>query len=409
MIKFKKLYAILVMVCCGLFVFSKYVLQVYPGMIATPLMQAFQLDATHLGYLASFYFYAYLVAQLLAGPLVDATGLRISGTLAIIVGAIGAWWFAHATTFWSAGLARACMGLASGFAVVCYFKSAVVFFEERHLGLINGLMVTAVVAGAIWGQIPLAYCVQHWGWQSTLRQVGYAMFGLSLLFFALNNRQEMTQAFQWRLLKNLINYRNLLLLCYSGLIFMPLSVFGGLWGAPFLAACGFTTHQTGWLISLAYIGFGLGSPLLGYIADRFQRRFAVMCYSTYVTTFALLMVLYLPWVSALWLGFILFIFGFSLGGFVLCFQLTSKINLPMLAATAIALVNSGDALLGAITEPLIGMVLDHSWTGITNAQGVHVFSQHAYIKGLSLLLIYAILACILITTAVQKIAKRYQW
>ena len=63
----------------------------------------------------------------------------------------------------------------------------------------------------------------------------------------------------------------------------------------------------------------------------------------------------------------------------------------MLAATIVALINTGDAIFGAFSEPLTGKILDMNWHGdIVN--GVHHFSLHNYHVSLSILPVYLILA-----------------
>jgi hypothetical protein len=66
-----------------------------------------------------------------------------------------------------------------------------------------------------------------------------------------------------------------------------------------------------------------------------------------------------------------------------------------LAATVIALINSGDGIFGSFSEPLVGKVLDLGWNGkILN--GIHYFSVDNYRVALSLLPIYLVLAIVLL-------------
>ena len=62
-----------------------------------------------------------------------------------------------------------------------------------------------------------------------------------------------------------------------------------------------------------------------------------------------------------------------------------------MAATIIALINTGDALFGAVTEPAIGWILDKFWQG-EMLNGAPYFSVETYRIGLVLLPIYLVLA-----------------
>ena len=87
----------------------------------------------------------------------------------------------------------------------------------------------------------------------------------------------------------------------------------------------------------------------------------------------------------------LFVFGFGTGSFMLGFALGKEMNTLVLAATVIAIINIGDAIFGAFTEPLIGKLLDTFWQGKVVA-GVHYFSVHDYHLVFILLPVYLLVA-----------------
>jgi hypothetical protein len=95
------------------------------------------------------------------------------------------------------------------------------------------------------------------------------------------------------------------------------------------------------------------------------------------------------------LSILLFVFGFGLGAFMLVFAMGKEINLPSLTATVIAMINTSDAVLDALTEPFIGKLLDLSWDG-TIVNGVHQFSLHSYYIALGVLPVYLFVAAALL-------------
>ena len=80
---------------------------------------------------------------------------------------------------------------------------------------------------------------------------------------------------------------------------------------------------------------------------------------------------------------------------MLGFVIGKEINKIALAATVIALINTGDAIFGAISEPLIGKFLDRGWAGQI-VKGVHYFSVHDYHQAFLLLPVYLLIAVILV-------------
>jgi MFS family permease len=190
--------------------------------------------------------------------------------------------------------------------------------------------------------------------------------------------------------------QNWMLTLYGGLAFSPLAVFGGLWGNPFLQqAYEINKTQSASLVSLVFVGLGVGSPLLGMLSDRLGERRNLMIISTLLSCLSITLVLYCHGLPIWLLGVLLFSFGFTLGAFVLVFTIGKELNKAHLTATVIAMINASDAVLDAITEPAIGKLLDLGWDG-KMVDGVHYFSLHIYRYALSVLPLYLFLAAILL-------------
>jgi MFS family permease len=192
------------------------------------------------------------------------------------------------------------------------------------------------------------------------------------------------------------NKQNWLLLCYGGLAFASIAVFGGLWGYPFLQqAYQLNKMLAGSMISLIVLGLGIGSPLIGIISGYLGDRRNIMFYSTLISCVSISLVLYCPWLPLWAVGTLLFVFGFALGAYMLTFVLGKELNSLSVTATVVGMINIGDALLTGITEPVIGKLLDMGWDGkIIN--GVHYFSLHSYQVALSVLPLYMIVAALLL-------------
>jgi ABC-type Fe3+-siderophore transport system permease subunit len=119
-----------------------------------------------------------------------------------------------------------------------------------------------------------------------------------------------------------------------------------------------------------------------------------MLVTTLVSCIAISLVLYCP-LSAFFLSVLLFVFGFGLGSFMLVFAMGKEINHWSLTATVVAMINTSDAVLDALTEPFIGKLLDLNWDG-RMTHGVHQFSLHNYHIALSILPLYLILGALLL-------------
>lgn len=401
---FRAIYPWVVIALCALFLFYKYILQVSPSVMTNELMRFFHIHAAGLGNLAATFFYAYLVMQLFAGPMLDKYSPRVLMSSAIFVSAFGTLVFSVAHVLWIAALGRMLVGVGAAFATVGYMKMAAVYFPPRHFAFVGGLLATAAMVGAVLGETPLAYMVHIFGWHQSLFDIALAGFFVAFLFFLVVRDKKKDIASGHRLPKAakqplgwqdflviLKRRQNWMLAFYSGMAFAPVAVFGGLWGNPFLQeAYHFGRLEAANYISLIFVGLAVGGPLLGWLSDRYQVRLRVMAAGTAVALVSMSAVIYLPMAHIL-LASMLFIFGVGTGSFMLGFATGKDINPTKLAATVIALINTGDAIFGAVTEPLVGKMLDHLWQG-RSLLGVHYYTVKSYQMSLSILVLYLLLA-----------------
>ncbi len=389
----------------ALFMFYKFALEVSPSVMTKTLMQTFQINGTQLGNLAACYFYAYLLLQIPAGLLLDKFGPRKTTTIAIVFCALGSLLFANADSLFIAGVGRFVTGAGAAFAAVNCLKLIANWFPYKQFAFMAGLMMTMAMLGAVGGQAPLAAFIQKLEWRHAIEVIGIAGLVLAALFWlvvqdrAPNHTRERhvvsTKISLGESIKQVFqNGQSWWLSIYSGFAFAPVMVFGGLWGVSFIGeAFGLNHNVSAQMVSMIFIGFAIGAPVFGWFSDWLGRRRIVMLWGTIVALLSISAVIYAPGVSSSMLGALLFLFGFSISSFLLCFTMIREINLPILAATAIGFMNAFDALLGALSDPLTGKFLDSVWDGRL-VEGARVFSVSAYKTAFLTLPVFLILSLI---------------
>lgn len=399
-----RFYPWLVITLAAFFLFYKYVLQVSPSIMADELMQAFQIDGTGFGNLAATFFYSFLITQLFAGVLLDKYSPRLFTTGALLCCAVGTYYFSHAGNLLAAMSARTLMGVGAAFATVSYMKMAGLWFKPERFAFVSGFLVSAAMLGAVAGQTPLSLLVQSVGWRHSLLICAVIGLVLAILFYLLvrdgpkHSVAPMagTQAtpFSWSdIWAVLSNKQNWFITLYSGLAFSPIDAFAGLWSIPFLKEA-YHLNQThaASLVSFIFLGLAVGSPLLGLLSDRLGCRQRVMLVNGFIALLSITTVIYISELPLWLLGALLFIFGFSTGAFMLGFVLGRELNKLAVAATVIALINTGDVIFSALTEPLIGKLLD-SHHGQGNV-ATSAFSLADYHYALGIIPIYILLSLI---------------
>lgn len=399
--------AILIISLCGAFLFYKYILQNFPSIMAPQLMEAFHLQGLGLGVLSGVYFWTYLIVPLFAGIALDYYGTRWVTGGAILCCAIGIFVFSHAEQLNWAIWGRTLTGVGVSFATVAYLKLASTWFEKKYYAVLTSILVAAAMVGAICGQMPLAWLIQQVGWRQSLADLGWIGLVLAFLFILYvkdypssivlknsKNNKAIEKSHMWQDLLLIIKRKqNWLLTGYSGLAFSPIVIFCGLWGNPFLQQAYHLDKLTSpTLISLVFVGLAIGSPLFAVFANRIRNRCNFMFYSTLVSAASITLVIYAHPMPMVMLAALLFLFGFSLGAFPIIFVIGKESNPIHLAGTAISLINASDAFLDAITEPMIGKLLD----SFGNGGASHDFSLFSYHVALAVLPLYQIIGAFLL-------------
>jgi len=379
------------------FYFFEFMLQVSPSVMVPNLMRSFDVTARNLGLLASTYFFVYAPMQLPVGILLDRFGPRRLLLVAAMTCTLGAFLFSIATSFALAVISRGLIGFGSAFAIVGCMKVISNWFPANRFAMMLGLVVMIGMLGAVFGQAPLAILVTHFDWRHTMQILAIAgCLIVILMFFILHDHPESkiqpfepsdteTQIAQlFKGLKLVIrNSQTWLASVYGCLMFAPTLAFAGLWGVPFLEqAYSLSPSVAAANVSLIFIGWAVGSPLAGWISDQVGRRKITMYSGTLGALVCISAVIYLPTMPIFLLQVSLFLFGVFSSGFLMAFPIVKEINPPDYNATAMGFVNTLNSFGGAILQPLVGMLLDMFWSGMTN-RGAHVYSTYEYQLALS--------------------------
>src|SRR3546814_15297651 len=95
--------------------------------------------------------------------------------------------------------------------------------------------------------------------------------------------------------------------------------FGGLWGVPYLErAHDLPKAEAAGLVSVLFVGWGIGAPVWGIVSDRLSRRRPFIAGGGVLATAGLAAAIYLPGVSLLPPSGILFFPGVGASCCVLC-------------------------------------------------------------------------------------------
>ncbi|OJY13125.1 MAG: MFS transporter [Legionella sp. 40-6] len=370
------------------FYLYEFILQVAPSVMAAPMMKTFGVTGEGFGFIAAFYFYAYAPTQLPAGVLYDRYGPRKLMTFAIILCALGSAFFASTDSILTACIGRFLIGIGSAFSFIGVLVLLSRWFPPHYFAILAGVAQLMSSVGAIFGEMPLAYLIEQVGWREAsfiLAAIGLVLavfFWIYIRDYPHQQTQKVPEHYlrqEWKRLVAVCKHSHTWIIGgYAFAIWTPIAVFAALWGVPYLQEkFQISTVTASGLCSLIWIGIGIGSPLLGWLSDKMCSRRIALIISAFLGLFATSILLYFPGLSYGWAPLVLFIFGLGAGGQTVSFAVVKENNQPELVGTASGFNNLSVLIGGALFQPLVGLILQHtgSWRVV---QGIHIYSVESY-------------------------------
>ena len=406
---------------CGLgaaFYCYEYLLRITPSVMSEELRQAFHLDATAFGNLAAFYYYAYTPMQLPVGVLMDRYGPRRLLIFASLVCAFGTYLFSLHEYLFVAQLGRFLVGFGSAFAFVGVLKLATLHLPPNRFGMIAGLTTTLGMVGAMAGDIVLVGLVKVYGWSLTILLsaiAGIILAGIIALIMPKTARQNLqhTTAVSTDfkiLIQGLLKLMRNPYLWLNGLVgalmYLSLSVFGELWGPPYLQGTrGFTPTEAAHAISMVFLGWAVGGPIAGWFSDFIRNRRLPLIIGAIFTGIVISIIFYVPGLSKTALFILLFLFGIASSAQSIVFAVAKESSPLHLSGIAIAFTNMLVMLGGALLQPIVGWLLDLRWGGEVINQ-LRVYSPDSYHFALFAIpagaLLAVVILCFMKETAPEK-------
>lgn len=375
---------------CGLaaaFYCYEYLLRITPGLMIPELQLAFSvngayLDATLIGHLSAFYYYAYTPMQLPVGLLMDRYGPRWILTFAVICCAAGTWVFGSTTSFWMAAFGRFWIGFGSAFAFVGVLKLASTWLPPNRFAMVSGLATTLGMIGAMMGGVILTDLIQTIGWRDTILYSSYVGFILvPIIWLVVRDAPSEAQAAALENLppksENISSYRQLwneirfsmrnpqiwLNGVIGGLLMMPTVVFPELWGKLYLQTVHqFAPSEASRAVMLIFLGWAVGGPIAGLSSDWMRRRRTPLIIGSLLTTILLILFLYYPGLSSFQIKIALFLIGVSSSVEVICFAIGRE-NCPSSLAGTVVAVTNFLVVSFSIFQVIVAKILDWSWNG----------------------------------------------
>jgi len=396
-------------VFCLIFYFGQYALRSAPGVMMPELTQAFTLTALGVSSLVGLYYYTYSLFALVAGALLDRYGAKYVIPAGVTMLAAGAALFG-AGLITSAETGRLLQGAGGAFAFTGAVYLATHGFPARYLATAVGFTQCFGMLGGSAGQLLVAPLI-HGGisWQQFWFYSGLAGLVVAVLMLLMTpgahaDRNQQQSSF-WSMFAPyktvLSNPQSYLCGFAAGLLFLPTTIGDMIWGVAFL--------RDGWHIgyaeavirtSMVPLGWVIGCPILGYLADRIGRRKPVLIAGAIVMLVSTVAILYLPpnTLPPYLAGLVL---GLGSGAAMIPYTMIKELNPDRVKGSATGAINFLVFTLSALMAPLYGWLL----SSLSHGAGLTLLAfQQAGVVGVAGIVIAIILSCFIRETGVA--AKR---
>jgi MFS family permease len=347
----------------SLFFLLEFIARIEPSLASTDIATWFGLSNSGFGTLSSIFFWIYAPMQLCVGLALDRYGPRRFVPAALLIMAAGIALFAWTDNTLIAGIGRFLTGLGASFGFVSGLYVVNHWFAPSRFALLSGAVNALGMLGTAIGAVALTSIIETSGWRSVFFVTSAACVPLAVLAAAGLKSTIVSPATSQPLFAPLITIlsspRILWIALLGALYYMPVNVYGGLWGnAELMAGHGLSSVNAETAISMIFWGMAIGSVAAGWLSDRLGHRKWIIASNAIFAAAAYTAAIYSASTSVVFLSALLFLGGLFGGAQMLTFAMAKECLPKAVSGTVIAFVNMvgiGGAL---VFQPLVGDLID---------------------------------------------------
>src|SRR5271154_1167265 len=354
------------------FYFLEYASRSAPAVMIEHLATAFGTSAIGVSAILGTYYYTYSTTSLIAGAALDRVGAKKAVPVGIFILAIGCLLFAVPTA--TAGYAgRLLQGAGSAFAFTGAVYLASHGFSARWLATAIGVTQCIGMLGGSAGQFVVGPWLEHGvAWQSIWHWLAVAcvVVGILLFLIAPSESRQQASGSGWASLIRpyAIVFRNpqsYLCGAVAGLLFVPTTIGDMTWGVAFFQRDRmFSYHDAVVTGSIVPMGWVIGCPLLGWLADKMGRRKPALIGGAVVMLLAAAEITFSTGHTAAAIG--CFIFGIASGAAMIPYTIIKEVNPDEVKGSATGGINFLTFGVTALIGPIFADVLGKGFASTQN-------------------------------------------
>ena len=354
---------------CALFFLYEFLLRTIIGTFQHPIMYDLNLSSFKFSLLSTtFYLMIYGAMQIPVGLIVDRFGLKKSLFAGAIICSGSAIGFAEAHHFSTAMFFRMLTGLGSSFGFVCLLVSVYEWMPKKHIALLIGVSQFIGTMGPMIaaGPVNAMANASTMTWRTIFYSLGVVGLLLTVAILLLVKNSPRVQGSYLVLRRpekvksNLIQlfsqWQPWVITLFSASIYFSIEFLSENDGKIFLNLKGFSSNLSSYMLTIAWIGYAIGCPLLGFLSDYLQRRKSIMVVSAFIAVAVMITIVYSNEKYALMSAF--FFLGIAASGQSVGFAVIAEQFKKEYTAVGLALNNAVITSVSSINAPIIGFTID---------------------------------------------------
>ena len=356
-------------IICAVFFMYEFLLRTVLGTFEHPIIYDLNLNLITFAILSSTsYQLIYGMMQIPVGLITDRFGLKKTLFFATVICALSVAGFSLTYNFHTAVIFRIIMGFGSSFGFVCLLVAVYDWMPKKNIAFFIGLSQFIGTMGPMLAAGPMNSVANesHVDWRYIF--YGLAIIGIViavLVLLVVKNNQDYTGSFQ--ILKrpkpvasdiyHLIKQPQVWYIAvFSACVYFVIEYLSENSGKAFLILNGYGASTASYMLTIAWLGYAIGCPLLGFISDIISKRKAMMILSAILCLISAIIIFYLP-INVILLSLAFFMLGVGASGQSIGFAIMAEQCNHNYLAAGLGLNNAMIMLVAAINAPIIGWLL----------------------------------------------------
>lgn len=353
-----------------LFYCLDFFFRISPSLVITDLMKQYHIEAFGIGAFSSLFYLGYTVMQIPSGILLDRLSVKSVVICSIVLCCICFLIFLYANVLIIGLGAWLLVGACSAMSFISVLYLAQNYFSKEYFTLISGITIAAGTLSASFAQVVSAWLMVKFNWHSVFLGLCLCGFVIAVIIgFSISHKNPSASTAgnpkpsRAQILKTICQLlKNKTIVCngiVGSLFYMPTTIFAGLWGISFLNhTYSIPRIEASIYIMLLFGGWAVGSPIVGFIADRIKRHTVFILTLSWAAMLLSLVILYLPSLSHFMLALCIFLFGLFSSGQVLVWKIYHLHAPSEFSGIGISLTNMLIMLTGSVFHLIVGWVID---------------------------------------------------